>query len=353
MTQPSLFAPEQRRTVVADVRPAVHPGRAGQAAAPARADRASRPRSSPRRSSRCWWSPAPARARPRRWPRGWSGWSPTATSARTQVLGLTFTRKAAGELAHRVRTRLGQLAPPAAGRDDAARRRADRRDLPLVRRPDGHRARPAGRVRADHPAAHRGGLLAARRRGRAQLRRRHDRRGRARRARSPTRCSRSPASWPSTWSPPTSWPPGPAGSSPRCRRRPGRVYADVHEGARAASRPGSPCCRWCAAYDRRKTRLEAMDFGDQMARAARVARDHPEVGAIERDRFRVVLLDEYQDTSHAQVVLLRVAVRRRASGDRGRRPVPVHLRLARGAAPARSTGSRASSRAPTASRPAR
>ena len=34
-------------------------------------------------------------------------------------------------------------------------------------------------------------------------------------------------------------------------------------------------------------------------------RDHPEVGAVERDRFRVVLLDEYQDTSHAQVVLLR------------------------------------------------
>src|SRR3954469_6621058 len=47
-----------------------------------------------------------------------------------------------------------------------------------------------------------------------------------------------------------------------------------------------------------------MDFGDQMARAARVARDHPEVGAIERGRFKVVLLDEYQDTSHAQVVML-------------------------------------------------
>ena len=47
-----------------------------------------------------------------------------------------------------------------------------------------------------------------------------------------------------------------------------------------------------------------MDFADQLARAARVARDHPGVGEIERDRFRVVLLDEYQDTSHAQVVLL-------------------------------------------------
>jgi len=59
------------------------------------------------------------------------------------------------------------------------------------------------------------------------------------------------------------------------------------------------------SYDERKRALEAMDFGDQLARAATVARDHAEVGSIERDRFRVVLLDEYQDTSHAQVVLLR------------------------------------------------
>src|SRR6202008_4621894 len=59
------------------------------------------------------------------------------------------------------------------------------------------------------------------------------------------------------------------------------------------------------AYAARKDDFEAMDFGDQMARAAVVARDHPEVGVIERERFRVVLLDEYQDPSHAQVVLLR------------------------------------------------
>ena len=58
-------------------------------------------------------------------------------------------------------------------------------------------------------------------------------------------------------------------------------------------------------YAQRKAELEAMDFGDQLRRAAIVARDFPEVGEAERDRFRVVLLDEYQDTSEAQVVLLR------------------------------------------------
>ncbi len=58
-------------------------------------------------------------------------------------------------------------------------------------------------------------------------------------------------------------------------------------------------------YSGRKQRMESMDFADQIARAAAVARDHPEVGAVERARYRVVLLDEYQDTSHAQLVLLR------------------------------------------------
>ncbi|HEX2807509.1 MAG TPA: ATP-dependent DNA helicase [Kineosporiaceae bacterium] len=59
------------------------------------------------------------------------------------------------------------------------------------------------------------------------------------------------------------------------------------------------------AYVRRKRELEVLDFGDQVALAARLARDVPEIGEGERARFRVVLLDEYQDTSHAQLVLLR------------------------------------------------
>lgn len=48
----------------------------------------------------------------------------------------------------------------------------------------------------------------------------------------------------------------------------------------------------------------ALDHSSQMALAATVARDHPEVGLAERRAFRVVLLDEYQDTGHSQRVLL-------------------------------------------------
>jgi DNA helicase-2/ATP-dependent DNA helicase PcrA len=59
------------------------------------------------------------------------------------------------------------------------------------------------------------------------------------------------------------------------------------------------------AYTAAKAAREVMDYGDQMALAARIAFEHPEVGAAERARYHVVLLDEYQDTSHAQLVLLR------------------------------------------------
>ncbi|MEV0587351.1 ATP-dependent DNA helicase [Nonomuraea sp. NPDC050310] len=59
------------------------------------------------------------------------------------------------------------------------------------------------------------------------------------------------------------------------------------------------------AYQRVKRKREVIDYGDQMSLAARIAANHREVGEIERDRYSVVLLDEYQDTSHAQLVLLR------------------------------------------------
>ena len=60
-----------------------------------------------------------------------------------------------------------------------------------------------------------------------------------------------------------------------------------------------------SGYVAAKAAREVLDYGDQMAVAARIAQRHPEVGAAERARYQVVLLDEYQDTSHAQLVLLR------------------------------------------------
>jgi DNA helicase-2/ATP-dependent DNA helicase PcrA len=57
-------------------------------------------------------------------------------------------------------------------------------------------------------------------------------------------------------------------------------------------------------YGALKRARGAMDYGDQVAVAARIALEHPQVGEVERSRFGAVLLDEYQDTGEAQRVLL-------------------------------------------------
>jgi DNA helicase II / ATP-dependent DNA helicase PcrA len=58
------------------------------------------------------------------------------------------------------------------------------------------------------------------------------------------------------------------------------------------------------AYRRLKADLGLMDFSDQIELGCRLATEQPDVGELERSRFKVVLLDEYQDTSVAQAVML-------------------------------------------------
>ncbi|HMO11015.1 MAG TPA: ATP-dependent helicase, partial [Actinotalea sp.] len=87
---------------------------------------------------------------------------------------------------------------------------------------------------------------------------------------------------------------------------PGGRKGDADKVARvlATARLRSRLAPVVAALGARKRAADLMDFADQVALAARVAREVPEVGAGERSRFRVVLLDEYQDTSVAQLDLL-------------------------------------------------
>ena len=58
------------------------------------------------------------------------------------------------------------------------------------------------------------------------------------------------------------------------------------------------------AYRRLKRELGLMDFSDQIELAARLAVERPEVGVALRGKHHVVLLDEYQDTSVAQALML-------------------------------------------------
>ncbi len=56
-------------------------------------------------------------------------------------------------------------------------------------------------------------------------------------------------------------------------------------------------------FSERKRAEGLLDFADQMVLASRLAQ-LPAVAAVERSRYDVVLLDEYQDTGHAQIQLL-------------------------------------------------
>ena len=85
---------------------------------------------------------------------------------------------------------------------------------------------------------------------------------------------------------------------------PGRITASVRK-IIATQRAREQLLPLVSRYAAAKAAREVLDHGDQVALAARIASRHPEVGTAERARYQVVLLDEYQDTSHAQLVLLR------------------------------------------------
>ncbi|MFI5067921.1 MAG: ATP-dependent helicase, partial [Streptosporangiales bacterium] len=232
-----------------------------------------------------------------------------------RVLGLTFTRKAAGELGERVRARLDGLrraglagpGPEAAAPDDSA-------EGPLTGEPvvSTYHAY-AARLVTDHAL---------------------------REALEPTLRLITPAvAWQIaasvvaayggpmdavTWAPPsvTAAVLTLAGELAEHLRSPEDVVAvgewlDAESVALAGKLPGTvrkilesqrtreQLLPMVEGYARAKAQREVIDHGDQVALAARIATRHPEVGAAERGRYQVVLLDEYQDTSHAQLVLLR------------------------------------------------
>ncbi|WP_439847074.1 DNA helicase PcrA [Corynebacterium pseudotuberculosis] len=57
-------------------------------------------------------------------------------------------------------------------------------------------------------------------------------------------------------------------------------------------------------YQRRLRQANAVDFDDLIGETVRIFKEHPQVTEYYRRRFRHVLIDEYQDTNHAQYVLI-------------------------------------------------
>jgi DNA helicase II / ATP-dependent DNA helicase PcrA len=66
-------------------------------------------------------------------------------------------------------------------------------------------------------------------------------------------------------------------------------------------------------YQRRLRAANALDFDDLIGETVAVLRAFPQIAQYYRRRFRHVLVDEYQDTNHAQYVLVRELVGRGAA----------------------------------------
>jgi DNA helicase-2/ATP-dependent DNA helicase PcrA len=82
--------------------------------------------------------------------------------------------------------------------------------------------------------------------------------------------------------------------------------AGADEAARDAAEQHAEVAAFYAAYQRLLAEAGCVDFGDQIALALRLLRERPGVRERVRARHRYVLVDEFQDTNHAQLELLRL-----------------------------------------------
>lgn len=53
-------------------------------------------------------------------------------------------------------------------------------------------------------------------------------------------------------------------------------------------------------YEELKTQAGLLDFGDQIVKTLELFRKHPKILAEYQNKFKYILVDEYQDTNYAQ-----------------------------------------------------
>ncbi|MBB1022977.1 MULTISPECIES: UvrD-helicase domain-containing protein [unclassified Dietzia] len=75
-----------------------------------------------------------------------------------------------------------------------------------------------------------------------------------------------------------------------------------------SDRTGQTVAAVFTEYQARLQAANAFDFDDLIGETVALLRSHPEVAAYYRRRFRHVMVDEYQDTNHAQYILVRTLV---------------------------------------------
>ncbi|HYM92295.1 MAG TPA: UvrD-helicase domain-containing protein, partial [bacterium] len=102
----------------------------------------------------------------------------------------------------------------------------------------------------------------------------------------------------------------PAGVLAAIGRAKNELVDHVAFAARAETHREEMIARLYAGYQRRLDECHALDFDDLLMRTVHLFREHPAVLAEYQDRFRHILVDEYQDTNHAQFTLLSLLARR-------------------------------------------
>lgn len=103
------------------------------------------------------------------------------------------------------------------------------------------------------------------------------------------------------------------------KRWPARVFAMILDGwknrgltpdqvpaGEAASFANGKGKKLYVAYQERLKTLNAADFGDLLLECIRLFRTHPDILRMYQQRFRYILVDEYQDTNVAQYLWLRL-----------------------------------------------
>ena len=116
------------------------------------------------------------------------------------------------------------------------------------------------------------------------------------------------------------------------------IHAQISRRRTSSSRPDEYAARVASFYDqtvadvyqlyqRRLFASNAVDFDDLLMLTVDVLQRFPEAHERWAKAFRYMLVDEYQDTNHAQYVLLKLLASRAPEPDGGGGPGPVDLRI--------------------------
>src|SRR5690606_23791191 len=108
---------------------------------------------------------------------------------------------------------------------------------------------------------------------------------------------------------PKRWPPrGLAGVIDRWKDK--GLRPDQVTGAPGSELVDGKAAAFYARYQTRLMEQNACDFGDLLLHVLTLFRQHPEILALYQERFKYILVDEYQDTNVAQYLLLRLLAQR-------------------------------------------